>query len=109
VAIVVVDTGADECEAGTKPCEKLRARGAGAAVMPHLQDVPAPSVVDEELEQLVLTILLEVASEQGPLPAERQRQDDRCVIDLATRRRCDSRQSGERWPEHLDTGSAQPE
>jgi hypothetical protein len=109
MTVVVADTGTDQRDARTESSEQLRTRSTGAAVMPHLQDVPAPSVVGEDLQQLVLAILLEVTRQQGPLPAERQRQHDRCVVDGATGVRGDGRQPDERRPEDVDASGAQPE
>jgi hypothetical protein len=70
MAVVVAHPGADGGEAGTDGIEERTARGRAAAVVGDLQDVPAPAVRADDLQECGVTVLLEVAREQDALATD---------------------------------------
>jgi hypothetical protein len=101
VPVIVADARADERQPGPQTLEERLARGAGAAVVRHLQDVPAPPIVGEHGQQVVVTVLLQVARQEGALLTQSEREHDRGVVDGASGGRRPGGQAGERRPEHV--------
>lgn len=62
MAVAVVDAGTDRRKARAQHVEQCSAGGGGAAVVGDLEQVPAPTVPRDDLQQIVVAVFLEVAS-----------------------------------------------
>jgi hypothetical protein len=109
VPVVVVLASADEGQSRSKALEERFAGRSGAAVMRHLQDVPATRPDAQHGEQVVVAVLLEVSGQEGPLPPEAERQHDGGVVHGAPDRWRHGRQDLQWWPQHVDPRGAEAE
>ena len=74
-----------------------------------LEQVPRPAIVGDDLEQVEFVVVLEVAGEQDPLPADAHREHDRGAVD-GTAVGQDAIGDGVPWrPQDIDPGIAETE
>ena len=77
--------------------------------MGHLEHVPGSPVRAQDLDEVVVLVLFEVAREQDALAPDGHSQDDRRVVDDTPARGCHGRDLVQRRPDDLDVGIAEPE
>jgi hypothetical protein len=73
VAIGIARPAADHRDPGPEMLQERCARCGGAAVMRHLQHLPAAAVLRQRRQQVEVPVFLEVAGQQRPLPSEPDR------------------------------------
>jgi hypothetical protein len=107
--VVVADARADHRRARAQALQERGAGSTGAAVMGHLEQIPAAPIVADDREQVSIAVGLQVAGEEGALAAHAQREHDRGVVDGASRGGCHGGQRLERRPEHVHPRITKPE
>lgn len=109
MAIVIAGPGTDGGESWAQDLQQRATRSRGAAVVGDLEQVPAPAISLDHLQQVGIAVLLEITGEQDPLLAEPDAEHDGGVVDAATRAGGGRRQPIPRRPQHLDGGCTERE
>jgi hypothetical protein len=60
MTVPIVSTGADRREARAQHVEQRAAGSSGAAVVGDLEQIPAPTITRDDLQQVVVAVLFEV-------------------------------------------------
>lgn len=81
MTVPIVSTGADRCEAWAQHVEQWAAGSGGTAVVGDLEQIPAPAITRDGLQQVVVAVLFEVTRKQRSLATDADREYDRGVVD----------------------------
>jgi hypothetical protein len=81
MTVPIVSTGADRCEAWTQHVEQWAAGSGGTAVVGDLEQIPAPAITRDGLQQVLVAVLFEVTRKQRSLATDVDREHDRGVVD----------------------------
>jgi hypothetical protein len=102
VPVVRADT--DHGEPWSEAVEKGSATGRGTAMVRDLEHVPASAIVGQQGQEVLVAVVLDIASEEHALPPDADSQHDRGVVDGSAIRQRDLWQPFARRPQDLDMG-----